>query len=29
VIAELTKAGLRASTVDAGLPDQYIVKAER
>jgi predicted methyltransferase len=29
VIAELTQAGLRASIVDAGLPDQYIVRAER
>jgi SAM-dependent methyltransferase len=29
VVAELTQGGLRASVVDAGLPDQYIVKGER
>lgn len=28
VVSELTQGGLRASVVDAGLPDQYIVKAE-
>ena len=28
VVAELTQGGLRASVVEAGLPDQYIVKAE-
>jgi ubiquinone/menaquinone biosynthesis C-methylase UbiE len=27
VIEELTQAGLRASVVDAGLPDQYVIKA--
>jgi ubiquinone/menaquinone biosynthesis C-methylase UbiE len=29
VIDELAQAGLQASVVDAGLPDQYIVKASR
>jgi SAM-dependent methyltransferase len=29
VVDELAKAGLHASVVDAGLPDQYIVKGER
>jgi ubiquinone/menaquinone biosynthesis C-methylase UbiE len=29
VIDELTQAGLTAAIVDAGLPDQYIVKASR
>jgi ubiquinone/menaquinone biosynthesis C-methylase UbiE len=27
VIDDLTKAGLRAAVVDAGLPDQYVIKA--
>ena len=27
VIEELTQAGLRATTVDVGLPDQYVIKA--
>jgi ubiquinone/menaquinone biosynthesis C-methylase UbiE len=29
VIEELTAAGLRASVVEVGLPDQYVIKAER